>query len=49
MLPAWSRKAMPLVFIILWGLLRVLFEKPVVWGHGSDMSLITICRWVLGG
>jgi hypothetical protein len=44
MLPAWSRKLMPLVFIILlYGLLKVLLPKPVVWGHGADMSLRTIC------
>lgn len=45
MLPAWSRKLMPLVFIILrYGLLNVLLEKPEVCGQGSDMSLNTTCR-----
>lgn len=42
MLPAWSLKAMPLVFIILiYGLLILLIEKPCVWGQGADMSLRT--------
>jgi hypothetical protein len=39
MLPTWSLKAMPLVFIILvYGLLKLLMEKPWVWGQGADMS-----------
>lgn len=43
MLPAWSRNAIPLVFIsLIYGLLSVLLVKPDVWGQGSDMSLITI-------
>lgn len=40
MLPAWSRKAIPLVFISLYGLLSVLTLKPLVWGQGSNISLI---------
>ncbi len=42
MLPAWSRKLLPLVFINLkYGLLNVLMEKPLVWFQGSDISLNT--------
>lgn len=42
MLPAWSRKLIPLVFIILrYGLLRLLFENPLTWAQGADMSLRT--------
>jgi hypothetical protein len=41
-LPAWSLKAIPLVFIILrYGLLKLRMEKPCVWGQGADMSLRT--------
>jgi hypothetical protein len=47
MLPAWSLKVMPLVFIILiYGLLKLLTEKPWVWGQGADMSLRTTW-WVV--
>ena len=47
MLPAWSLKDMPLVFIILiYGLLKLLTEKPWVWGQGADMSLRT--TWWVG-
>lgn len=43
MLPAWSRKATPLVFISLrYGLLNVFILKPMVCSQGSDMSLRTI-------
>jgi hypothetical protein len=41
MLPAWSRKLIPLVFIILYGLVRLFLEKPAVWIQGADMSLRT--------
>jgi hypothetical protein len=38
---------MPLVFIILiYGLLKLLIEKPWVWGQGADMSLRT--TWWVG-
>jgi hypothetical protein len=43
MLPAWSRKPLPLVFIILrYGLLNVFTPKPDVCSQGSDMSLSMI-------
>ena len=49
MLPAWSLKVMPLVFIILaYGLLKLRMEKPWVWGQGADMSLSTTCVWERG-
>lgn len=49
MLPAWSLKAIPLVFIILtYGLLKLRMEKPWVWGQGADMSLSTTCVWERG-
>jgi hypothetical protein len=42
MLPAWSRKLLPLVFIILrYGSVKDLFQKPVVCSQGSHMSLNT--------
>ena len=50
MLPAWSLKAIPEVFIILaYGLLKLRMEKPWVWGQGADMSLSTTCVWEGGG
>ena len=42
MLPAWSLKFTPLVFIILLkGSLRLLFQNPLVWCQGADISLKT--------
>lgn len=42
MLPVWSLNGIPLVFIILYGLLRLLFQKPLVCSQGADISLRTI-------
>lgn len=42
MLPAWSENLTPVVFInLIYGSLRLLFQKPVVCSQGADISLRT--------